>query len=54
MFLFLLSQTDGASACLIMSEEKALALGLRPKAYLRYVLPCFIMSTHFNFLEVLL
>lgn len=27
--------TDGASACLIMSEEKALALGLKPKAYLR-------------------
>ena len=28
-------QTDGASACLLMSEEKALALGLKPKAYLR-------------------
>ncbi|XP_071117489.1 trifunctional enzyme subunit beta, mitochondrial-like [Haliotis cracherodii] len=27
--------TDGASACLIMSEEKALELGLKPKAYLR-------------------
>jgi len=27
--------TDGASAVLIMSEEKALALGLKPKAYLR-------------------
>ncbi|WAR24382.1 ECHB-like protein [Mya arenaria] len=27
--------TDGASACLIMSEEKALSLGLKPKAYLR-------------------
>lgn len=27
--------TDGASACLIMTEEKAKALGLRPKAYLR-------------------
>lgn len=27
--------TDGASACLIMSEEKALAIGLKPKAYLR-------------------
>jgi acetyl-CoA acyltransferase len=27
--------TDGASACLIMSEEKAKALGLKPKAYLR-------------------
>ena len=27
--------TDGASACLIMTEEKAKQLGLRPKAYLR-------------------
>jgi len=27
--------TDGASACLIMTEEKALAQGLKPKAYLR-------------------
>ncbi|XP_056019993.1 trifunctional enzyme subunit beta, mitochondrial-like [Ostrea edulis] len=27
--------TDGASACLLMSEEKALALGFQPKAYLR-------------------
>jgi len=27
--------TDGASACLIMTEEKALALGMKPKAYLR-------------------
>jgi len=27
--------TDGASACLIMSEEKAKALGFKPKAYLR-------------------
>ncbi|CAL1537580.1 unnamed protein product [Lymnaea stagnalis] len=27
--------TDGASACLIMSEEKALQLGYKPKAYLR-------------------
>ena len=27
--------TDGASACLIMSEERALQLGLKPKAYLR-------------------
>lgn len=27
--------TDGASACLIMSEEKAKELGLKPKAYLR-------------------
>jgi acetyl-CoA acyltransferase len=27
--------TDGASACLIMSEEKALALGLKPKAFIR-------------------
>lgn len=29
-------QTDGASAVLIMSEEKALAMGFKPKAYLRY------------------
>lgn len=28
-------QTDGASACLIMSEEKAKQLGLKPKCYLR-------------------
>jgi len=27
--------TDGASACLVMREEKALELGLKPKAYLR-------------------
>ena len=27
--------TDGASACLLMTEEKAKALGLKPKAYLR-------------------
>ena len=27
--------TDGASACLLMAEEKALALGYKPKAYLR-------------------
>ncbi|XP_066904723.1 trifunctional enzyme subunit beta, mitochondrial [Halyomorpha halys] len=27
--------TDGASACLIMSEEKAKQLGLKPKCYLR-------------------
>merc|ERR1712051_450128 len=29
------SLTDGASACLIMTEEKAKQLGLRPKAYFR-------------------
>ena len=28
-------QTDGASACLIMSEEAALAKGFKPIAYLR-------------------
>lgn len=28
-------QTDGASAALLMSEEKALALGYTPKAYVR-------------------
>jgi acetyl-CoA acyltransferase len=27
--------TDGATAALIMSEDKALSLGLKPKAYLR-------------------
>jgi len=27
--------TDGASACLVMREDKALALGFKPKAYLR-------------------
>jgi len=27
--------TDGASACLIMTEDKALSLGLKPKAYFR-------------------
>lgn len=27
--------TDGASACLMMTEEKAKALGLKPKAYIR-------------------
>ena len=28
-------QTDGASACVIMTEDKAKQLGLKPKAYLR-------------------
>jgi len=28
-------QTDGGSACLLMTEDKALELGLKPKAYLR-------------------
>lgn len=28
-------QSDGASACLIMTEAKAKSLGLKPKAYLR-------------------
>jgi len=28
-------QTDGASACLLMTEDKALELGYKPKAYLR-------------------
>lgn len=27
--------TDGASACLLMTEEKAKQLGLKPKAYVR-------------------
>lgn len=35
-FVFVCPQTDGASAVLIMSEEKALAMGFKPKAYLRY------------------
>ena len=30
--------TDGASACLLMTEEKAKELGLKPKAYLRQFL----------------
>ena len=34
--LFVFLQTDGASACLIMSEDKALEMGFKPKAYLRY------------------
>ena len=33
--LFYHVQTDGASACLVMTEEKAKAIGLKPKAYLR-------------------
>ena len=39
-------QTDGASACVLMSEEKALELGYKPKAYLRSVLGviCFIVQ----------
>lgn len=28
-------QTDGASACLIMTEAKAKQLGFKPKAYIR-------------------
>jgi acetyl-CoA acyltransferase len=27
--------TDGAAACLVMSEERALAMGYKPKAYIR-------------------
>lgn len=38
VWLWIYVQTDGASAALIMSEDKALELGLKPKAYLRYVL----------------
>lgn len=37
-------QTDGASAVLIMSEEKALAMGYKPKAYLRYVHPLWLLE----------
>uniref|UniRef100_A0A8D2MQC4 Trifunctional enzyme subunit beta, mitochondrial n=1 Tax=Zonotrichia albicollis TaxID=44394 RepID=A0A8D2MQC4_ZONAL len=36
--------TDGASAMLIMSEEKALAMGYKPKAYLRIPCSCFLSS----------
>ncbi|KAH7640928.1 hypothetical protein DERF_000634 [Dermatophagoides farinae] len=32
--------TDGATACLLMTEEKAKELGLKPKAYLRQHLYC--------------
>ena len=35
IYLFILLQTDGASASLIMSEKKAKELGLKPKVYLR-------------------
>ena len=38
--------TDGASACLIMTEDKALAMGLQPKAYFRY------FFSGKNFLEI--
>lgn len=37
-------QTDGASAVLVMSEEKALAMGYKPKAYLRYLHPLFVAA----------
>lgn len=41
-------QTDGASAVLIMSEEKALAMGYKPKAYLRYLHPlCLVEKPQF-------
>ena len=36
LMMIAIFQTDGASACLIMSEEKAKALGFKPKAYLRH------------------
>jgi len=32
---FLYLQSDGASACLVMTEEKARELGYKPKVYLR-------------------
>lgn len=35
LLFWLTFQTDGASAMLIMAEEKALAMGYKPKAYLR-------------------
>lgn len=35
LYFFKYLQTDGASACLVMSETKALEMGFKPKAYLR-------------------
>jgi len=35
VWLLYMLQTDGASACLLMTEDKALELGYKPKAYLR-------------------
>lgn len=43
-FLFVCPQTDGASVVLVMSEEKALAMGYKPKAYLRYLNPVFLVD----------
>ena len=50
MPLLMFLQTDGASACLVMSEDKALEMGYKPKAYLRYILPyatinCLLVSS---------
>jgi acetyl-CoA acyltransferase len=53
--------TDGASACLIMTEERAKQLGLRPKAYLRqytYVaqdpVSCHILLKSFSVLLIII
>lgn len=35
IFFYGFPKTDGASACVITTEEKAQQLGLKPKAYLR-------------------
>ena len=40
-------KTDGATAALIMTEDKAKALGFKPKAYLRQVL-CRKLATDFH------
>lgn len=34
-WFFFFLKTDGASACLLMTEEKAKQMGYKPKAYLR-------------------
>lgn len=45
VFSYVCTQTDGASAVLIMSEEKALAMGYKPKCYLRYLHPLSVSLT---------
>lgn len=35
LYSFFVFKTDGASACIVTTEEKAKQLGLKPKAYLR-------------------
>jgi len=41
--------TDGASAALLMSEDRALELGYKPKAYLRFNLSCLTMLCFITF-----